>query len=525
LGEENRGGVVSIGNEFCIDSKVFKLAFDGGRVDPYHIMERRNRFRGSLWIGITGLRWLLDIFVKIRTTNQPLEGFFVFHRDGYRFLEFSCLANRGGRFVEITEYHSGTHRGSIRIPEGRKGAGWSVFEFQVRKCFLGETQKLSAIPTSSGRISDDGVTAERDGTSRNKEMKWSWKSRKSRRTKSAPDLIPSVMSRNLRNENSKLVLQEPRPTRSFHFEWKPKSRTLRIMLDQMSRREVSWVDLEEGVGPKAQKLESGLIMNGPQSFSLYKAHSEEDLEQACLEAQAHALGDETQNPMGSMEEIEPSSDAEGSGSGLVCEPGMMDSLIEDEQNQGPDPSSPAAAQADDVSHILRSAGMDIPRELTHHERAGEADSDDGLGTEWAQAGAVVEFNVAEVPVSISEASPLTLAHGFEAEGPLSPFSCTPIMMVEPTVSSPVIKLLGDGIDALYHPSQWVAQQMNAFRKQVGVSIRGHEAECLALLRKIEADRKPKKINTSIRKTTRKGTRELRNLVSSVNYGGKQVSCC
>ncbi|GMY20918.1 kinesin-like protein kin-4c, partial [Fagus crenata] len=140
-----------IGNEFCIDSKVFKLAFDGGRVDPYHIMECRGRFRGSLWIGIKGLRWILDIFVKIRTTNLTLEGFFVFHKDGYRVLKFSCLANRGGRFVEISEYHSGTHRGSIRIPEGRKGARWSVFEFQIRKCFLGEIQKHSTVSTSSGR--------------------------------------------------------------------------------------------------------------------------------------------------------------------------------------------------------------------------------------------------------------------------------------------------------------------------------------------------------------------------------------
>ena len=29
-GVENRGGVVNIGSDFCIDSKVFKLAFDGG---------------------------------------------------------------------------------------------------------------------------------------------------------------------------------------------------------------------------------------------------------------------------------------------------------------------------------------------------------------------------------------------------------------------------------------------------------------------------------------------------------------
>ena len=97
---------------------------------------------------------MLDILAKIRNPNQRLEGFFVFHRDGYRVLEFSCLANRGGRFVEITEYHSGTHQGCIRIPEGRKGAGWSVFEFQVRKYFLGDTQKFTATQAHSNRVSD-----------------------------------------------------------------------------------------------------------------------------------------------------------------------------------------------------------------------------------------------------------------------------------------------------------------------------------------------------------------------------------
>jgi hypothetical protein len=85
-----------------------------------------------------GLRWLLDMLAKLHNQTQKLEGFFEFLRDGYRTIEFSCLSNRGGRFVEVAEYHSGALRGSIRIPEGRQGAGWSVFEFQVRKYFLGE---------------------------------------------------------------------------------------------------------------------------------------------------------------------------------------------------------------------------------------------------------------------------------------------------------------------------------------------------------------------------------------------------
>ena len=38
---DNRGKFEAGGNMFCIDSKAFTLAFDGGRVDPYNIKERR----------------------------------------------------------------------------------------------------------------------------------------------------------------------------------------------------------------------------------------------------------------------------------------------------------------------------------------------------------------------------------------------------------------------------------------------------------------------------------------------------
>ena len=126
---DNRGRFKAGGNVFCIDSKAFTLVFYGGRVDPYNIKERRGQFRDSLWVSLKGLRWLLKVFHKLRNPKQNLEGFFEFHRDGYKILEFNCLANHGGRFVEITEYHSGTHRGSIKIPEGRRDAGWSLFEF------------------------------------------------------------------------------------------------------------------------------------------------------------------------------------------------------------------------------------------------------------------------------------------------------------------------------------------------------------------------------------------------------------
>jgi hypothetical protein len=50
-------------------------------------------------------------------------------------------------------------------------------------------------------------------------------------------------------------------------------------------------------------------------------------------------------------------------------------------------------------------------------------------------------------------------------------------------------------------------------------------ECLALLHKIEEDRKPRVNSKGVRRTASKGSRELRNLASSVNYDGKQLICC
>jgi hypothetical protein len=65
------------GNAFSIDSKAFTLGFDGGRMDPYHIMERRGCSHGSLWDGIGGLRWMLDVLIKLRNPTQKLEGLFL----------------------------------------------------------------------------------------------------------------------------------------------------------------------------------------------------------------------------------------------------------------------------------------------------------------------------------------------------------------------------------------------------------------------------------------------------------------
>ena len=63
---------------------------------------------------------------------RKIEGvFFQFLRSNYSILEVSCLKNKGGRFLEIVDYHSGGQRGSIRIPEGSRSTGWKKLASEI----------------------------------------------------------------------------------------------------------------------------------------------------------------------------------------------------------------------------------------------------------------------------------------------------------------------------------------------------------------------------------------------------------
>jgi hypothetical protein len=111
--------------------------------------------------------------------------------------------------------------------------------------------------------------------------------------------------------------------------------------------------------------------------------------------------------------------------------------------------------------------------------------------------------VEEGTTSLMESLTMVLYVGV-GEGSSSPLSCTPLNMVNPPVGAQGTEIIVEGIDTLSQPSRWIAWHMNMFRKQIGVSIKGHEVECLALLHKIEEDRKPKVNHKGVKRTTRKG---------------------
>jgi hypothetical protein len=127
---------------FRLGAKTFTLLFDGGRVAPYLIKERRGRFQGSLWLNLIGLKWLLGVIEQVRL-KEDKKGFFQFLRGNYNILEVSCLTNKGGRFLEVADYHGGAQRGSLRIPEGARGSGWMKIAMEIGSFFLGQKEKKS----------------------------------------------------------------------------------------------------------------------------------------------------------------------------------------------------------------------------------------------------------------------------------------------------------------------------------------------------------------------------------------------
>ena len=106
-------------------------------------------------------------------------------------------------------------------------------------------------------------------------------------------------------------------------------------------------------------------------------------------------------------------------------------------------------------------------------------------------------------------------------------SPSPLMTITPLgLAEPVELISGDevlGIENSLNISNWVKLRLPGFSKMMGLSLGRHEEKCIKLLqgleREIEATNLLKKKAAAHRKATSKdkGKRELRNLISSVNY--------
>ena len=428
--------------------------------------------------------------------------------------------------MEVSEYHGGSQRGSLRIPEGRQGVGWALFDSELRKYFLAKHDSSVPPPGRGGSYGGErapvtGFRRERNGRiSNSQNLKESRDSR--RRNKVSAHSESRSQSRSQSRElrrgvrekgvNLRVIMStsEPRPTRKFEFRWEAKPNTIRITKTEGRPREVSWVGLNKNCGPT---VISGTNPLEPTPLEAQPIGSIDSVDLVDGSQKLHFVSREVQSETSLMEDTGSLIGvASGDVTTGVPEEELRPDLGGEEAINDMPGSSTEAVRVDLAEHIQ------VADVLGGHDRLLALDVNHG------QVGFPLSVCLEPEYNHTSELLPITDLPELEAEA-LSPLVCEPLAIIEPAIHSNVASgPSGEFISKELESSKRVNRQYRGICKLVGFPIDTHEQECLDLLRRIEASRESMKRVMGPRKVTfsgLKGTRELKNLATSVNYEGKR----
>ena len=141
-------------------------------------------------------------------------------------MECSSRLNKGGIFVEITEYHNGARRGCLRAPEGFCKGGWAFLERKLCEFFWGKsTSRLGKEVAAGG-----GGSGKSTGNSSShfwKDFNGHMKSKNDLFSEKQFPNISGKFNQNegfggsdfIQNSNCPTLLKSGRPMRVSSFKW------------------------------------------------------------------------------------------------------------------------------------------------------------------------------------------------------------------------------------------------------------------------------------------------------------------
>jgi hypothetical protein len=121
---------------WSVEAKEFELSIKGGLLGV-RIVEKRNNRQRTICVHKDELPWLVGAVEKAANVDTS-EVFWDQSRAGYIRLITQRRANRHGKFLTIEEYDGSRRSGSVLIPEGWSGQGWSrlISELNMACSFL-----------------------------------------------------------------------------------------------------------------------------------------------------------------------------------------------------------------------------------------------------------------------------------------------------------------------------------------------------------------------------------------------------
>uniref|UniRef100_A0A2N9FLS3 Reverse transcriptase domain-containing protein n=1 Tax=Fagus sylvatica TaxID=28930 RepID=A0A2N9FLS3_FAGSY len=294
----------------------------------------------------------------------------------------------------------GLQQGRIRVPEGRRGTGWALFEKELRRYFLNEKpSQMGSSAVGRQRLDGDHINP----------------GRKRDLGKGIDNGYGSTGEENNRPKLwAHLMADAPRPTRRYDFVWKPRYKTLRITIIEAHLGLVDQLEIHTRPSP--------------------------------------ALED--QNGVASSSKLEFISS-----------------------------TRPMALSDDDLETVDDSSGSE----------------EDGLAT--TEAGR--ELVVCTFEGVVLHLFQLAWSTRHESERTQSPLVCQPLAKIAPMGFSEFTDQYSGDVLALEEAmSLWVEEKYRDFGVLVGMPIAGFEAECIALLRRIDAERKKGRQTPGPRKPTK-----------------------
>ena len=289
-----------------------------------------------------------------------------------------------------------------------------------------------------------------------------------------------------------MSITEPRPTRKFSFNWAPKSKTLRITFGDGLPRSTKWVGLPSHLVDPRPIYRPKPVTENPRPLNPILPEASGDVSKPLgillsEDYSIHALTTINDGPLPTIAETPSEEFSDGE---------CAEAPLTPREEAAVEVDSPLKDDLDPLDMVLFSPSDPDQLAMVSHSMYPSSNMVAGDMQEMApHMGDWVESS--------------------------SPISCEPLLMVVPSELGTPIAWVEESIDALSRPSKWVNKHMNLFRLQIGVSIKGHESECLAMLMRMDKERKPKLASSCGKKSGTKGVRELKNLASSVNYDARE----
>jgi len=133
---------------FSVEAKYFSFSVKSEGSDLC-LEERRKGLCGVIFLGVQASAWLLATIEEAMMASG--RGLVKYFWEDVKALMVRGGENKSGRYIEVVVFAEGGRRGTIWLPEGRKGGGWARVADEMRTLisFLGPKDRTLGSEASS----------------------------------------------------------------------------------------------------------------------------------------------------------------------------------------------------------------------------------------------------------------------------------------------------------------------------------------------------------------------------------------